>query len=218
VIDFQVVRLSDVVPVTGIASVPGVSPRSVMLSGRGFKSIESVYLNNSPSPEFVVMSESQILAQVPIDQRREAITSAYVLSSSLTFSERSLVEWSIGTRPQTVSGTLLLVQTFARILLRTPGSNAFHKTLGGGLQRAIGQLIGPNARDRVGAELSVAVARTRQQLIAIQTPNRRIPPEERLLTASVLGLSISPREGQIFMSVGVESHAGTSAAATLVRQ
>jgi hypothetical protein len=218
VIDIQVVRLSDVVPVTSISSVPGVSPRSVMLTGRGFQGVESVYLNNSPAPEFVVISETEILAQVPIDQRREAITSAYVLSTKLSFSERSLIEWNIGNRIQTVSGTLLLVQTFARILLRTPGSNAFHKTLGGGLQSAIGRLIGPNARDRIGAELAVAVARTKQQIIASQTPNRRIPPEERLLTASVVGLSMTPREGQVYMSVSVDSHAGTSAAATLVRQ
>jgi hypothetical protein len=218
VIDIQIVRLSDVVPVTGIAAVPGVIPRSVMLTGKGFRNIESVYLNNSPAPEFVVVSETEVLAQVPTDQLREAITSAYVLSTQPSFSERSLVEWTMGTRPQTVAGTLLLVQTFARLLLRTPGTNAFHKNLGGGLQRTIGKLIGPSARDRIGAELAVAVARTKQQLIAAQTPNRRIPPEERLLTASVIGLAMQPREGQVYMSVGVESHAGTNAAATLVRQ
>lgn len=217
-IDIQVVRLSEVLPVTGIAAVPGVSPRSVRITGRGFRNIESVYLNDSPAPEFVIMSESEILAQVPVDQRREAIRSAYVLSTSLSYTERSLIEWTVGTRPQTVSGTLLLVQTFARILLRTPGTNAFRRTLGGGLQQSIGRLISANARDKVGAELAVAVARTKQQIIAAQTPNRRLAPEERLLSAQVIGLSVQPRQGSIYMTVGVDSHAGTSAAATLIRQ
>lgn len=217
-IDIQVVRLSDVLPVTGIEAVPGVVPRSVMLTGRNFRGIESVYLNDSVAPEFVVISETQVLAQVPIDQRREAIRSAYVLSTQLSFTEKSLIEFTTGTRPQTASGTLLLVQTFVRILLRTPGTNAFHKESGGGLQQNIGRLIGASARDKVGAEFAVAVARTKQQIISSQTPNRRIPPSERLLSASVVGLSVQPRQGSIYMTVGIETHAGTNAAATLVRQ
>lgn len=216
-IDIQTVRLSDVLPVTGIERVPGVTPRSVTLRGRDFTNVESVYMNGSVSPEFIVRSPNEILAQVPADQRAAAIVEAYVLSTRLTFSQRSLVQMSVGTRPQTVSGTLALVQTFVRILLRTPGTNIFHKNLGGGLYRNIGKVMGTNARDRVGAEAAVSVARTRQAIISSQTPDRRIPPEERLLSADIIGLELSPREGTLYMSVSVTSHAGTTAAATLFR-
>lgn len=216
-IDFQVVRLNDVLPVTGIERVPGVRPRTVRLHGRDFRNVETVYLNGSVSPEFVVLSQSEIIAQVPADQLQLAIQEAYVLSTRLTFTKQSIVEMSVGTRPQTVSGTLLLVQTFIRMLLRTPGSNVFHRQLGGGLYRAVGRVIGSNARDRVGAEAAVAVARTRQMIISTQTPDRRIPPEERLLSADIIGLEIVPRQGELHMSVRVDSHAGTSAAATLFR-
>lgn len=216
-IDVQVVRLSDVLPVTGISRVPGVLPRSVMISGSGFENVESVFLNGSQAPEFVVMSSREILAQVPLDQVQHTIQEGYVLSTRLTFTSRSLVELSVGTRPQKVSGTLLLVQNFTRLLLRTPGSNIFHKTSGGGLFRQIGKVLGSTARDRVGAEVAVAVARTRQLIISTQTPDRRIPPEERLLSADVVGLSIAPREGTIYASVSVTTHAGTTAAATIIR-
>ena len=216
-IDVQVVRLSDVLPVTGIERVPGVQPRTVRLRGRDFRNVESVYLNGSASPEFVVMSQSELLAQVPADQVQAAIQEAYVLSTRLTFTKRSIVEMSVGTRPQSVSGTLALVQTFVRILLRTPGTNVFRRGLGGGLYRSVGKVLSTNSRDRVGAEVAVAVARTRQTIIASQTPDRRIPPEERLLSADILGLELSPREGTLYMSVSVTSHAGTTAAATLFR-
>lgn len=216
-IDIQVVRLSEILSVGGISRVPGVTPRSVMIEGRNFENVESVFLNGSEAPEFVVMSSTQILAQVPLDQMQMTISEAYVLSTRLSFTEKSLVELSVGTRPQTVEGTLLLVQNFTRMLLRTPGSNVFDKTSGGGLFRQIGKVIGSTARDRVGAEAAVAVARTRQLIIASQTPDRRIPPEERLLSADVIGLSIAPREGTIYMSVSVKSHAGTAAAATIIR-
>lgn len=215
--DIQVVRLSDVLSVTGISRVPGVLPRSVMLSGSNFENVESVFMNGSQAPEFVVMSKTQILAQVPEDQVQQTIQEAYVLSTRLTFTDRSIVELSVGVRPQTVSGTLLLVQNFTRMLLRTPGTNIFDRNSGGGLFRQIGRVMGTNARDRVGAECAVSVARTRQLMISTQTPDRRIPPEERLLSADVIGLSIAPREGTIYMSVSVTSHAGTTAAATIIR-
>lgn len=216
-IDIQVVRLSDVVPVTGIEAVPGVRPRTVRLTGRDFKNVESVYLNGSLAPEIVIVSTSEILAQVPLDQVQQTIREAYVLSTRLSFTDRSLVELSVGLRPQTVEGTLSLVQMFVRMLLRTPNSNKFHTNTGGGLFKNIGRVMGSNARDRIGAEAAVAVARTRQLIIATQTPDRRIPPEERLLSADVIGLSISPREGTVYMSVATRSHAGTTAAATIIR-
>jgi len=214
--DIQVVRLSDVLPVTGISRVPGVVPRSVMLTGSDFQNVESVYLNGSLSPEFVVMSSREVLAQVPDDQLEQSINEAYVLSTRLSFTERSLIEFTLGLRPQLVSGTLSLVQNFVRLLLRRPGTNIFHRDSGGGLFHQVGKLIGSSARDRVGAEAAVAVARTRQYFIAKQTPNRSLPPDERLLSAEVVGLSVEQKDS-IVMSVSVKSHAGITAAATIIR-
>ena len=215
--DIQVVRLSDVVPVSGIERVPGVLPRSVMLTGTNFENVESVLLNGSVSPEFVVMSSRQVLAQVPADQVERTIEEAFILSTRLSFTAQSVVEMAVGVRPQTVSGTLLLVQNFTRMLLRTPGTNAFDRTSGGGLLSQVGRTLGRQARDRVGADLAVSVARTKQAFIAAQTPDRRIPPDERLLSAEVIGLSISPQEGTIYASVSVTSHARVTAAATILR-
>lgn len=216
-IDFQVVRLQDVLPITSISRLPGVTPRSVEILGTGFVNVETVFLNDSMSPSIVVMSEHRILAQVPEDQRNETIRSAYVLSTRISFTSRSIVDLSVGIRPQTVSGILMLVQNFVRILLRTPGTNIFDPNLGGGLFKSIGKNIGANSRDRVGSDIAVAVARTRQAFIAAQTPDRRIPPEERLLTADIIGLSIVPEQGTIYASISVQSQAGSSAAATIVR-
>ncbi len=216
-IDIQVVRLSDVLPVTGIERVPGVLPRTVRLRGSDFRNVESVFLNGSSAPEFVVLSQAELLAQVPPDQLSAPIREAYVLSTRLTFSKRSIVEMSVGVRPQTVSGTLALVQTFIRMLLRTPGTNVFHPQTGGGLYKNVGKVLGSKARDRVGAEAAVAVARTRQLIISTQTPDRRIPPDERLLSAEIIGLEVVPQEGTLSMAVRVDSQAGVSAAATLFR-
>lgn len=213
--DIQVVRLSEVLPVDSIAGVPGVTPRSVMISGRNFENVEAVYLNNSMAPEFVVMSVRQILVQVPEDQVSQTIKEAYVLSTRLSYTAKSMIELTVGIRPQIAEGTLLLIQNFTRMLLRTPGTNVFSKSSGGGLFRRIGKNL--TSRDEIGAEAAVSVSRTRQLFVSTQTPDRRIPPEERLLSAEIIGLNVSPQEGSIYMSVSITSHAGTSAAATIVR-
>lgn len=214
-IDFQVVRLQDVLPVTKIARLAGVSPRSVEISGTGFVNVESVYLNNSISPSIIVMSETRILAQVPDDQVNATISSAYVLSTRLSYTQRSMIDLTLGKRPQTVSGILMLTQNFVRMLIRTPGTNKFNN-LGGGLFKNIGRTLGVTSKDRVGADVAVAIARTRQAFIAAQTPDRRIPPEERLLTADPIGLSVVPEQGAIYVAISIKSQAGSSAAATIV--
>lgn len=214
-IDFQVVRLHDVLPVTRIARLPGVLPRSVEISGTGFVNVESVYLNDSLSPSIIVMSDTRILAQVPDDQVSATISSAYVLSTRLSYTQRSMIDLTLGKRPQSVSGTLMLAQNFIRLLLRTPGTNKFNNN-GGGLFKNIGRTIGVNSKDRVAGDVAVSIARTRQQFIAAQTPDRRIPPEERLLTAEPIGLSVQPELGAVYVAISVQSQAGTSAAATIV--
>lgn len=214
--DIQVVRLHDVLPVASVTGVPGVVPRSVMVNGTGFEDVESVYLNGSLAPEFVVMSPQQILAQVPEDQATKTIQDAYVLSTRLSYSNSSLIELTVGARPQAVRGTLLLVQNFTRMLLRTPGTNIFNRGSGGGLYAQIGKNLG-GAREQVGAEVAIAISRTRQLMIATQTPNRTIPAEERLLAADIVGFSAAPQEGVLYMSISVTSHAGITAAATIIK-
>lgn len=215
--DFQVVRLSEVLSVSAVNSAPGVVPRSVILRGDNFENVETVILNGSTAPEFIALSSTEILAQVPADQLNESIREAYVLSTRLSYTSKSVVEFAVGIRPQMVTGVLLLVQNFVRMLIRTPNTNIFDRNSGGGLYQQVGRVLSAGSRDRVGAEVAVAVARTRQTFIAAQTPDRSIPPDERLLSAEVIGLSVSPREGTVYASVSVTSHARATAAATIIR-
>jgi hypothetical protein len=175
-------------------------------------------MNGFPSPEFVVFQKTKILAQVPGEAVLAPITDAFVLSKKLTLTQRSLVEFSFGARPEKVTGILKLMQTFIRMLIRTQGSNVFHKRSGGGLFKKIGATIGAGpGRDRAAADATVAVSRTRQHIIAVQAPVRSIPPSERLLSASVFALDVDPQNGTLSMSVDLVSHSGKRGLATIVR-
>jgi hypothetical protein len=215
--DIQVVQLLDVLDVNTINEAPGVVPRSIIIEGRDFRTVERVILNGFTSPAFVVLAKNSLIAQVPDEIIEDVIRDVFVLSNQLTDTKSSLVEFTFGTRPKTVSGVLRLMQLFIRMLLRSPGTNIFNKRLGGGLQAKIGTVIGnsPRSRSRAAADISIAVTRTRQQIINIQSPDRAIPPSERLVGADLSALTVDPENGQILMTIVLTSQSGIQSAATL---
>lgn len=207
----QLIRLLDVLRVNTVRNAIGVVPRSLIITGDDFSSVEKVLINGDASPDFVVYSRTELAAQVP-DQLADAfITNVSVLSSGLTFTEKSLVEFTFGTRPKKVRGILRLMQTFLRILLRTPGSNVFHRRSGGGLALRVGD----NITSRTAADVAIAINTTRQYIIGVQTSERSIPPSERLLSAEIMGLSADRQNTQVAVTVVLTSHAGARSAATI---
>lgn len=216
--DIQVVRLFDVVAVDGIREAAGVSPRSIILRGTDFTSAEQVLINGFPSPEFVTYSDIEMVAQVPSAIIDQQVLEVFVLSKRLTLTQRSLVELTFGTRPESTNGILKLVQNFTRMLIRSPGTNYFNKTSGGGLFKKIGATIGGgDARDRAVADAVIAVNRTASYMIQTQAPLTNITPAERLLSAKVVAAEADPQNGSIALSVELVSHSGLRGVATLVR-
>lgn len=207
----QLIRLLDVLKVNSVRNAPGVSPRSLIIEGEDFRSVETVLINGTAAPEFVAYSKTQLIAEVPELYRNETITEVSVLSSSLTFTKRSLVSFTFGTRPKKLSGVLRLMQTFLRILLRSPGSNVFHRRSGGGLLLRIGD----NISTRAAADIAIAINSTKTYLIGVQTAERNIPPPERLLNAEIAGLTIDPQNTTIAVTIILTNHSGQRAAATL---
>lgn len=216
--DIQVVRLFDVLDVDSVQEAPGVVPRSVIVTAQDLVSVESILLNGLPSPEFVVYSENRLIAQVPAEVVTQQITDVFVLSNRLTLTQRSLVEFTFGTRARSTTGILKLMQNFIRLLIRTPGSNVFQKRSGGGLFQKVGNTLGSGSgRDQAVADSVIAVNQTAQYMIEIQAPLRSVPPSERLLSASVIAAEADPANGALAMSIDLVSQSGLRGVATLVR-
>lgn len=207
----QVVRLLDVLRVSSVKNAPGVIPRSIIVGGTDFKNIEQVLINGFSSPAFVAYSPTELIAEVPEIIRDAILTDVAVLSSALTLTERSLVELTFGTRPRRARGILRLMQVFLRQLLRTPGSNVFHRRSGGGLLKR----VGGNLSDKAAADVAIAVSNAKQYIISVQTPERNIPPIERLLSAEIGGITLDPAGTALYVTVILTSHSGVRGAATL---
>lgn len=207
----QIIRLLDVLSINAIRNAPGVSPRSIIVSGEDFRDVEQVIIDGFVSPAFVVYSQTELIAEVPEPLRLATIHDVVVLSAALTLTERSLVEFTFGTRPRRVRGIVRLMQTFLRILLRSPGSNRFHPRSGGGLLKRIGDTASP----QTAADVAIAVQTASQYLINVQTAQRSIPPSERLLSAEIQAVNLDPRATSIFVTIVLTTHSGARSAATL---
>jgi hypothetical protein len=94
----QVVRLLDVLRVNSARNAPGVSPRSLIIKGEDFRNVEQVIMDGFVSPSFVAYSTTELIAEVPEPLRQAVIMDVKVLSGSFTLTERSLVEFTFGTR------------------------------------------------------------------------------------------------------------------------
>jgi hypothetical protein len=207
----QVIRLLDELKVNSIRNAVGVVPRSIVVKGEDFRNVEQVIIDGFVAPEFVTYSTTELVAEVPSPLQQSVITKVSVLSSTLTLTERSLVEFTFGTRPKAVRGTLRLMQNFLRILLRSPGSNKFHPRSGGGLLRVINGL----ATKQTAADIAVAVQTAKQYMVNVQTAERNIPPSERLLSAEIQALNVDPQSTSAFVTIVLTSHSGARSAATL---
>jgi hypothetical protein len=208
----QLIKLLDVLQVDDFDNAVGVVPRSLSVRGQGFENVDTVLINGTNSPSFMVYSKTGLVAQVPSDLDDAIITEVTVLSAVPTFTARSVIELTVGTRVKRATGAQRLMQTFIRLLLRTTGSNIFHKTSGGSMTRR----IGANITERLAADISVAVATTRQYIIAQQTPESQLPPSERLMSAEIAGLEADVNNASVYVTVILTTQSGQRSGATLV--
>lgn len=208
----QLIKLLDVLQVYSFDNAPGVSPRSLIVKGPAFKNVDSVLINGTAASSFVVYKSTELIAEVPRDLEDSIITEVTVLSAIPTYTARSVLELTVGTKVRRVTGQQRLVQTFIRHLLRTTGSNIFHKTSGGSLVRRIGS----NIDNRVAADIAVSINTTKQYIISQQTPEPSIPPSERLMSAEIASLEADPQNTTIYVTLILTTQSGQRSAATLV--
>ena len=208
----QLVRLLDVATLNEVRNATGIVPRSLRIRGKDFRSIEQVLVNGLSAPSFIVLSDTELLAEVPEPLREATITEVTVLSQNLTLTDRSLVEFTFGTRPVRVRGVVRLIQNFLRILLRSPGSNLFHRQSGGGLLSR----IGGNLSNSAAADVQIAVNLAKQYIIRVQSPVREVPASERLLEAEITALTADRASTSLYVTIVLTNHAGQRAGATLV--
>lgn len=214
-VDFQVVFPQEAIQLSRIQFVQGLQPRTLRVVGQDFSAVDEVLINQIESPDVIILSKSQLLAQVPAQLQVDRISTVSVLSRRLTITPRSFLRFRIGGSPTKVRGILRLVQLFVKILFTTPGTDIFSPRIGGAGLRNIGQTFGIEEGGDIVSDFIIAVDNTARQIVAIQSRDPSIPRDERLLAAKVLSAGFSKEETALFVAVELISQAGRSAIANV---
>lgn len=214
-IDLMVVIPQESIAVSQVLNVPGLVPRTLHIVGADFRAVEEVLMNEVTSPSFLVLSKTELIAQVPAPLVSETISSVSVLSRRMTLTASSFLRFRLGQTAGKVRGILRLQQLFLRMLLTTPGSDIFAPSLGGGALAHLGQSVSVGDGSDIVSSLIIAVDNTSKQLIQIQGQNQAIPPDERLLSADIISSGFNKNETALLASIAISSQAGEQAVARL---
>jgi len=213
-VDLQVVFPQMVISLSKIRTVRSDRiPRTLEIVGEDFSSVDEVLINDHPSPDVVVVSNTKLWAQVPDQLRLHRITSVTVLSNTLVLNNKSLIRFRIGPTPGKIRGILRLVQLFLKLLFTTPGSDIFSPSSGGGALQQIGRTFGKDQGGSIVSNFIISVDNTKRQIVAIQGRQPRLPPDERLLTARVLSVGFNRNEAALLATIEITSQAGRAAKA-----
>ena len=214
-IDFQVIFPSDIIPLTGVVVIPGLVPRTLDVQGQDFRDIDEVRVNDVVSPSFVVLSQFRLLVQVPPSIVNDTISSVGVISNRLTFTDRSLIRFKLGTRTTKATGMLRLMQSFLKVLFTTPGRDIFSQKIGGGGLSVLGGNFSRQAGSGIVADFVISVNTTTKQLIALQSRDSTIPREERLLSGNVLSANFNQNESALIVGIELLNQTGQRALSQL---
>jgi hypothetical protein len=215
-VDFQCIQPQQSVRLDQIRLRTVAGFLALQVTGEDFRAVDEVVINDQPSPDVVILSKTELLAQLPDSlQQVPDIQDVKVLSNRFVFSARSLVRFRIGKTPGKVRGLHRLVQLFLKTLFTTPGSDIFNPRAGGGALQAVGASIGAGETQNLLTDLVIAVNQTQRQIISQQSRDQRSPRDEKLLSAVLTSASFDKTQGALYVSVELTSQAGRSAVAQL---
>lgn len=214
-IDVKILTIRDLLPIKNVEYAQGVVPLSLLLTGDDFSGASHVYINDLESPEFAVLSTGRILAQVPSSQVRSTLRKVAVVADVPSTTRSSLLHFEVGSSLRSIKGLEKLVQAFCKLLLQSPGTDRFRPTEGGGLLKLLGRNVSRGDATSLQASVVGCITRTRDQLVTRQATDRRIPADEKLLSAVADGVGFDPSTTTLSARIFLSAVSGKLAVANL---
>lgn len=214
-IDIKILTIKDLLPVNKVEFAAKVVPPSLIIQGDRLDQASSVLVNDVEAPEFAVLSKNLLLVQIPTSERSSLLRKIAVIATVPSVTRRSLLHFEIGDSIKGISGLEKLVQSYCKQLLQTPGTDRFRPSEGGGLMKLIGRNVSKGDSKNLQASVIGAISRARDQLIARQNSDRRIPADERLLTATAEAVGFDASTTTLSARIAISAVSGRQAVANL---
>lgn len=206
-IDYQVLEFRSTTPVREVGFF-STSPLTLDVKGFNFRNVAEVRVNGVRSPEFIVVSPTRVLAEVPRSQRSASIDSVVVVVADDVNAPKAIVSFlAVVPRGQTAFGSTRMVQSFLKLLFTTPGRDIFLPGLGGGLLALVGST---NTPANLKAAAKIAISTTQVQLVRVQAQDKRLATNERLKSATLLSAEFDPKNGTLAIRIRLKSVSGST--------
>jgi hypothetical protein len=212
--DIRVVQAKALLKVSSVAPVRNFSPPAIVILGERFNTANEITYNGIEVSEFIIAAPTRIIARIPDSQVGQALRDLRVMAPVSIAKLDAQRDLGVGSPVRTVEGIDRLVQEWLLIFLTNPGSDIFNQTGGGGARAVIGQPASSSESNAV-SELSLAVEKTKQQLLRQQAQNSNIPPAERLLSASLSDVRFDQQTTSLTAVVDIKNVLGGSASVTV---
>lgn len=183
-IDLRVVNAKALLRITSIAPIRGFLPTSILVTGDKLNRTTEVQYNGVEAKEFVIASSTRLIVKVPQSQVGKALKDFKALSPVSAAKQDAIISLGLTSPPKTISGIDRLVQNWVIIFMTTPGTDIFSPNSGGGGASIVGRPTDRTGKG-VAADLSMAIEKTKNELLRIQSSNQNVPPSEKLLSSSL---------------------------------
>jgi hypothetical protein len=213
--DIRVVKAKVLLKVRSIAPVRGFWPPAIIIIGDKFNYANEIQFNGIQVSEFLIASTTRIVARIPNSQIGKELVELLVLAPVQSVQTDALVTFGMTKPIRALAGIDRLVQNFLLTFFTTPGSDLFDKTAGGGGRALIGQNVGTSDRMNAVASLTLAVDRTKQELLRKQAKNSKIPPSEKLLSATLTDVKFDPQATTLYGVVSLRNMVGDLSSVTV---
>lgn len=204
--DYQVIAFHDAAPLQQVG-IYSSQPLTLDIRGRSFRGVSKVLINGVESPEFIVVSTTRILAQVPDAEQDARLRAVRVLLSRTGLTKTSVIDLEAVVPGARAEGFNKLLQSFLRLLFTNPGEDLANPWAGGGMYRLVGAAGTPGELRGLAA---TAIQTTEQHLIRLQTRNPVLTDAERLRSATLLQAEYDQSSTSLSIRLTLKAMDGTT--------
>ncbi len=207
-LDIQNIFVKSVVSINKVELV-GTDPSVLQIEGVDFTKVSSVEINNIDA-DFEIITAQRMLVPLPEEVEEVSIKSINVFKTEPSITTSSFFEFEIGGNPRMVTGEMKMLMHFIKVMLTTPGSDIFDKSLGGNFQNWPGMRVNLANPHGLITKTVIMVTNVGLQITSRQR-GTRLTPEEKLRSVDVLSVNFDKGDPSMLeLKLKLVSYAGNS--------
>jgi hypothetical protein len=204
--DFQALAFSDLAPLRSVGFY-SQDPLTLDVRGSSFVGVTGVNVNGTPALEYIVVSSTRILVQVPKAELHSQLKSVRVILARSGLTAAALVSFDAVVPGVRATGFTKMMQAYLRVLFTNPGDDLAYPWLGGGMYGLVGSAGTPS---ELRARASVGVNTAAQHLIRLQVRNPVLTDAEKLRSATLLQADYNSATSSINARIALTALDGTT--------